>query len=97
MNRKTDSGAATPRSSADANHRHILVAQLRDRPNTLERTVGLFRQRGYAIESLSWAPGDTPDSRRLEVVVETERVDLLVRQLERMIDVLAVQTEVPAH
>jgi|GEM_PF-595129 len=97
MNGTNDSGATTPRSGADDSNRHILVAQLRDRPNTLERAVGLFRQRGYAIERLSWTPGDTPDSRKLEVVVETDRVDLLVRQLERLVDVLSVHAAVPAR
>lgn len=97
MNRNTDSGAAAPRSGDTASHRHVLVAQLRDRPNTLERTVGLFRQRGYAIERLTWTPGEAPGSRRLEVVVETDRVDLLIRQLERLVDVVAVEAGAPAR
>lgn len=96
MNRENQPGATTPRSSADPSARHIVVAQLRDRPNILERVVGLFRQRGYTIESLTWEQGTAPDSRRMEVVVETDRVDLLVRQLERLVDAIEVQAQTPA-
>ena len=49
--------------------KHTLTALLQDRPGALNRTVSLFRRRGFNIESLSVAPSETPGLSRVRIVV----------------------------
>lgn len=96
MNLENGAGPAAARSTNGASNLHRIVAQMHDRPNTLERVVGLLRQRGYTIDTLNWNLGEEPGTRRLELIVEADRVDLLARRLERLIDTIGIEEQEPA-
>lgn len=70
--------------------KHTLVAAVRNRPDVLDRTAGLLRRRGYAVESIALAPGEDPEVKRMTVVLEAGEVERAVKQLERLIDVIEV-------
>lgn len=71
-------------------NKHTIVALMLDRPGVLNRTVSLFRRRGYNIESLAVGHTETPGVSRMTLVVESEDVEQVVKQLYRLIDVLKV-------
>ena len=69
---------------------HTLIALLQDRPGVLNRAVSLFRRRGFNIASLSVGDSEVPGVSRMTLVVDREHVEQVVRQLDRLIEVLAV-------
>lgn len=69
---------------------HTLIALLQDRPGVLNRAVSLFRRRGFNIASLSVGHSETPGVSRMTLVVDREHVEQVVKQLDRLIEVLAV-------
>jgi acetolactate synthase-1/3 small subunit len=69
---------------------HTLHALLRDHPGALNRTVSLFRRRGYNIETLHVTVSETPGISRMTLIVKAENIEKVVKQLERLIDVLQV-------
>jgi acetolactate synthase I/III small subunit len=70
--------------------KHTIVALVQDRPGVLNRAVGLFRRRGFNIESLAVGHSETPGISRLTLVVEADEVEQVVKQLYRLIEVLKV-------
>jgi len=70
--------------------KHTLTALLQDRPGALNRTVSLFRRRGYNIESLSVAPSERPGLSRVTIVVDEADIDQVVKQFTRLIEVVDV-------
>ncbi len=56
----------------------------------LNRAVSLFRRRGFNIASLSVGHSEAPGVSRMTLVVDREHVDQVVKQLDRLIEVLAV-------
>ena len=71
--------------------KHTLNALLRDQPGALNRAVSLFRRRGHNIESLLVATTETKGISRMTLVVEADDIDKLVKQMDRLIDVLHVE------
>lgn len=71
--------------------KHTLEALLRDQPGALNRAVSLFRRRGYNIDRLAVEGSETPGISRMTLVVEAEHIDRVVKQLDRLIDVLHVK------
>jgi acetolactate synthase-1/3 small subunit len=69
---------------------HTIVALMHDRPGALNRAVSLFRRRAFNIDSLAVATTELPGLSRMTVVVQRDEVSQVVRQLERLIDVVAV-------
>lgn len=69
---------------------HTLVALVQDHPGVLHRVVSLFRRRGFNIESLAVGYSETPGVSRMTLVVEAERVEQVVKQLYRVVEVLKV-------
>jgi acetolactate synthase-1/3 small subunit len=69
---------------------HTIVALVQDQPGVLSRVVGLFRRRGFNIESLAVGHSETPGLSRLTLVVEAENVEQVVKQLYRLIEVTKV-------
>lgn len=62
----------------------------------LIRVLGVIERRGYGIESLSVSPSGR-DAYRLSFTVESARdMGVLLKQLERLIDVRRVQLTPPA-
>jgi acetolactate synthase I/III small subunit len=70
--------------------KHTIVALVQDRPGVLSRVAGLVRRRGYNIESLAVGHSETPGISRMTIVVESEDVEQVVKQLYRLIEVLKV-------
>ncbi|WP_129627627.1 acetolactate synthase small subunit [Candidatus Oscillochloris fontis] len=70
--------------------KHTIVALVQDRPGVLSRVVGLVRRRGYNIESLAVGHSEQPSVSRLTIVVESEDVEQVTKQLYRLIEVIKV-------
>jgi acetolactate synthase I/III small subunit len=70
--------------------KHTIVALVQDRPGVLSRVTGLVRRRGYNIESLAVGHSETSGVSRLTIVVESEHVEQVVKQLYRLIEVIKV-------
>lgn len=69
---------------------HTLIALLQDHPGVLNRAVSLFRRRGFNIASLAVGHSEIPGVSRMTLVVDREHVEQVVKQLDRLIEVLAV-------
>jgi acetolactate synthase-1/3 small subunit len=63
---------------------------MQDQPGVLTRAVSLFRRRGYNIASLAVGHTETPGISRMTVVVESDDVEQVVKQLYRLIEVTNV-------
>ena len=71
---------------------HTLVSLVQDEPGVLTRVAGLFRRRGFNIESLSVGHSELPGLSRMTIVVEGDdaSVDQVTRQLDKLINVVSV-------
>lgn len=70
--------------------KHTIIALMQDRPGVLNRAVSMFRRRGFNIESLTVGHTETPGVSRMTLVVESEDVEQITKQLYRLIEVLKV-------
>jgi acetolactate synthase-1/3 small subunit len=72
---------------------HVVSALVENRAGTLSRVSGLFSRRGYNIDSLT--VGETEDasiSRMTIAVTGEERIlEQIIKQLEKLVDVIAVR------
>ncbi len=73
--------------------RHTLAVLVENRAGVLARVAGLFRRRGFNIESLAVGPTEDPTVSRMTIVVEGDErmVDQVVKQLDKLIDVIHVE------
>ena len=69
---------------------HIWVVLMQDHPGVLNRAVSMFRRRGYNIASLAVGHTETAGISRMTVVVESDHVEQVVKQLYRLVEVLKV-------
>ncbi len=73
--------------------KHLVIAWMEDKPGVLTRVAGLFRRRGFNIESLVVGHSETPGISRMTFVVEGD--DRVMHQVEsqlyKLINVTAVQ------
>lgn len=69
---------------------HTIVALLQDHPGVLHRAVSLLRRRGYNIASLAVGRSEVEGASRMTLVVEQEDVVQVVKQLNRLVEVLQV-------
>ena len=72
--------------------KHTLVATMEDGPAVLNRVVSLFRQRGFAIDSLTIGKTHEPHVMRLTMVVDGSKtaIEQVVKQLYKVIEVRKV-------
>ncbi|AIS51232.1 acetolactate synthase small subunit [Thermoanaerobacter kivui] len=72
---------------------HIISVLVNNHPGVLSRVVGLFSRRGYNIESLAVGTTEREDVSRITLTVEGDDyiVTQMMRQLNKLIDVLKVQ------
>lgn len=72
--------------------KHTLVATVEDAPWTLNRIVSLFRQRGFAIESLTIGRTHDAHISRLTMVVDGSQtaVEQVIKQLYKIIEIRKV-------
>ena len=73
--------------------RHIISVLLENEPGALSRVSGLFSARGYNIESLTVAPTNDPTLSRMTIVTigDDRKVDQIEKQLNKLVDVAALQ------
>ena len=79
--------------TASPESKHTVIAWLEDNPGVLQRVVGLFRRRGFNIESLTVGHSETPGISRLTFVVDGDArmVDQTVKQLYKLVNVVKVE------
>jgi acetolactate synthase-1/3 small subunit len=72
---------------------HTLSVLVQDRPGVLARVAGLFAARGFNIHSLAVGTTEEPGFSRMTIVVdvEPERLEQVVKQLNKLINVIKVQ------
>jgi acetolactate synthase-1/3 small subunit len=72
--------------------KHTLVATVEEGPATLNRVLSLFRQRSFAIESLSIGRTNETGMMRLTMVVDGARsaVEQVTKQLYKVVEVRKV-------
>ena len=72
---------------------HTLALQLNDSPEVLERVLRVARHRGFAVQLMTWLAGAGQQQSQLQLTVSSERpIHLLNNQLEKLYDVIAVDT-----
>jgi acetolactate synthase-1/3 small subunit len=72
---------------------HVLVALVENKPGVLTRVAGLFRRRGFNIESLTVGHTDTPEMSRMTIVLDANKTDatLVQHNLFKLVNVVDVQ------
>jgi acetolactate synthase-1/3 small subunit len=71
--------------------KHTLLALLQDHPGALNRAISLFRRRAFNIESIAVGASEAAGVSRMTLVVDATHVEQVVKQLDRLIDVLHVR------
>ena len=86
-------------SEASAGRYHTLVVTVENKFGVLARVAGLFARRGFNIESLAVAPTDDEDFSRITVVVDVESAPLeqIVKQLDKLVNVVEIRELQPDH
>ncbi|PTX91803.1 ACT domain-containing protein [Opitutus sp. ER46] len=70
----------------------VLELRVRNHPGTMSHITGLFARRAFNLEAIACAPvGDGATSAMLLLVANEPRLEQVVRQLERLYDVLSVR------
>jgi len=77
---------------------HTIVTTVENKPGVLARVSGLFARRGFNIESLAVAPTDDERFSRITFTVDVESAPLeqVVKQLNKLINVVEIQELAPA-
>lgn len=72
--------------------KHTLVATMDEGPAVLNRVVSLFRQRGFAVDSLATGKTHEPHVMRLTIVVDGSKtaIEQVIKQLYKVIEVRKV-------
>lgn len=72
--------------------RHILSILVENRGDDLARLLGLFRARGYPIESLTVAETTDPDLLRITLVTrgQDSRIEQIIKRIDNQVRVLQV-------
>ncbi|MDR0403478.1 MAG: acetolactate synthase small subunit [Treponema sp.] len=95
---ETRSSRSNRRRSEKIPRTHVVSALVENRAGTLSRISGLFARRGYNIDSLT--VGETQDSSisRMTIAVTGDDAVLeqIVKQLEKLVDVISVRELEPA-
>lgn len=72
---------------------HTLVLEVRNQPGVLVRIAHVFARRGCNIRSLHVGPHDDEQWSTMTIVVrDVPRVDQMVHQLQKLVDVHSVKT-----
>ncbi|MBM4119410.1 MAG: acetolactate synthase small subunit [Nitrospira sp.] len=70
---------------------HIISVTVENKFGVLSRIAGLFSGRGFNIESLSVAPSLDPSTSMMTIVTTgDDRIEQIVKQLNKLIDVIKV-------
>ncbi len=79
------------------NQRHTLSVLVDNEAGVLSKVTRLFARKGYNIDSLAVGPTNNPEISRItiEIVTDTDRVNLLSNQLRKLIPVHSVRVLTP--
>lgn len=71
---------------------HTLSVLVENKPGVLARVAGLFRRRGFNIESLAVGTCEEPEMSRMTIVVigDEAQLEQVQKQLNKLIDVVKV-------
>ncbi len=85
-------------TSPGASRHHIVTALVENKPGVLARVSSLFARRGFNIYSLAVAPTNDESLSRITIVVDVESAPLeqIVKQLDKLINVVAIDELAPA-
>jgi len=77
---------------------HIISAIVEHKPGVLYSVANLFRRRGFNIDSISVGVTEQPDLARMTITVkgDDKTIEQVVKQLNKLIDVIKVSTLDPA-
>jgi len=72
---------------------HIVAVLVENRAGTLSRVSGLFSRRGFNIDSLTVGETDNQSISRMTIAVTGEEriLEQIIKQLEKLVDVIAVR------
>ncbi len=72
--------------------RHTIAALVENKPGVLARVAGLFRRRGFNIESLAVGITERKDISRMTIVVsgDNKMIEQVTKQLNKLVEVLKV-------
>jgi acetolactate synthase-1/3 small subunit len=73
--------------------KHVLSVLVQNQPGVLVRVASMFSRREFNIDSLSVGVTQSPDFSRITVVVHGDEaiVNQMIKQLEKLLEVVAVQ------
>ena len=87
-----NSSSAQARSSFGKIRPHTIIALVEDRPGVLNRIASKWRQRGFNIESLAVGHSEKHGLSRMTFVVDADtNAEQVVRQLDKLIDVVHIR------
>ena len=69
---------------------HTFAVYVDNKPGVLNRVSSLFRRRAFNIESLTVGHTETPGISRMTVVVDASDATQVVKQLDGLVEVIAV-------
>jgi acetolactate synthase-1/3 small subunit len=76
----------------------VLELELENHPGAMAHVVGLFARRSYNLEGILCLPmGDGATSRALLLVDEEARLEQVMRQVEKLVDVRALRRHPAGH
>ncbi len=86
------------RSENQALARTVLELDVNNHPGVMSHVVGLFSRRSYNVEGILVMPVGNGDTSRIWLLVnEDERLEQMVKQIEKLEDVLAVHRHGAEH
>ena len=89
---------AINRNEQNALARAVLEIDVANHPGVMSHVVGLFSRRAYNVEGILCLPlGDGQKSRIWLMVNEDLRLPQMIRQLEKLVDVVAVRRHQADH
>jgi acetolactate synthase-1/3 small subunit len=72
----------------------IIELSVRNHPGVMSHITGLFSRRAFNLEGIVCAPaGDGSRSRMVLLVNQNHRLDQMIKQLEKLYDVLSVSVQ----
>ena len=78
--------------------RRVLELDVNNHAGVMSHVVGLFSRRAYNVEGILVMPVGSGETSRIWLLVnEDERLDQMVKQIEKLEDVLAVRLHGAAH
>jgi acetolactate synthase-1/3 small subunit len=78
--------------------RTVLELTVKNHPGVMSHVVGLFSRRAFNVEGILCMPVPDTDTSRIWLLVnDDDRLEQLIKQLQKLQDVIAVQQHGAAH